>query len=99
MHQIVEEANLVPIDRGRNGYITHIPHNSNPEPQHKRVGGGGQGLKKEKRFPKGRIAQCRGVECEKVVNTITRNCLSCLLSELFVTHAAGAPWGVPPGMP
>ena len=47
MHQIVEEGNLAPIDRGQNAYITHIAHHPNPEPQHTRVGGGGSKKKKE----------------------------------------------------
>ena len=49
MHQIVEEANLVPIDRGLNGYKTHIPHHPHPEPQHTLAGGGG--AQKRKKSP------------------------------------------------
>ena len=47
-------------------------------------GGGGGAQKKEKRVLKGRIAQCKGVVCEKVVNPITMNCLSCLLLGLLL---------------
>ena len=87
MHQNVEEANLVPIDPGWNGYIARIPHHPNPKPQHTQISGGGGGEKK--RVPKGCIAACKGVECEKVVNTITMNCLCCLLSGFFLTPATG----------
>ena len=73
-----------------------FPITPTPSPNtHGSARGGGGGLKKEKRVPKGRIAQCKGVECEKVVNPITMNCLSWLLSGLFLTRAAGAPQGAP----
>ena len=92
MHQNVEEANLVPIDSGRDGYIAR--HSPSPQPQaptHTGYWGGG-GLKKRKKSPQGTYCTVqRGGVCEKVVNPITMNCLSYLLSGLFLMRAAGAP--------
>ena len=98
LHCIADDTGPVPFpDCGWNGYITrHSPSPQPRAPTHMGERGGG-GLKKEKRGPKGRIAQCRGVECEKGGNAITMNCLSCLLSELFLTCATGAPQGAPQG--
>ena len=71
------------MDRGGSGYITRHSTSAQAQAsgQHTRVNEGGGGLKKEKRVPKGRIAQCRGVEYGKVGNTLTSNCFLCLLSE------------------